>query len=246
MGDATKQNHSAPNQDPLQEARQELQDIVYAVSHDLQEPLRMVSSYMQLLERRYHDELGEDGKEFIDFAVDGAVRMQAMLSDLLIYSRVETHGKDFQQLSLAEILDRVLFKLRDNIEQTDAQIQFDDLPDVVGDRNQITCLFENLISNALIFKSDQPPQISINYHPDLSPPCFSIKDNGIGMAPEQHQRAFNVYQKLNTRAAYPGTGMGLAICKRILKRHGQSIWIESELGQGSTIWFTMDASSENT
>lgn len=230
-------------QKDLQESNEELQRFAYVASHDLQEPLRMVGSYLQLLERRYGDRLDGDAREFMDFAIDGAERMKILINDLLDYSRVESRGKPFELTDLNIILNRVQRTLSLTIEDSGAQVIVGELPEVKVDEEQITQLFQNLIGNAIKFhKKDEKPVIRISVQ-KKSPQFweFSISDNGIGIAPEYFERIFVIFQRLHTKDEYPGTGIGLAICKRIVERHGGKIWLNSKPGEGTTFYFTLPA-----
>jgi len=223
----------------LERSNRELAQFAYVASHDLQEPLRMVSSYVQLLARRYKGKLDADADDFIAFAVDGANRMRILIQDLLTYSRVGTRGKELSPTDCEAVLDQVLAILRLAIEENDATVTHDPLPTVMADDVQLGQLFQNLIGNALKFHGEAPPQISIGAEHRGDEWLFSVSDNGIGIDPENHERIFQVFQRLHTRGEYPGTGIGLAVCKKIVERHHGRIWVESELGKGSTFYFTM-------
>ncbi len=224
----------------LERSNQELQQFAYVASHDLQEPLRMVSSYLQLLERRYRDHLDQDAKEFIAFAVDGAKRMQSLINDLLAYSRVGTRGKEFELVHLDEILGQAQKNLKIAIQEQNASISSSDsLPCVKGDDTQLTQLFQNLIGNAIKFHGDHAPQIQIHKQRHNGHWQISVSDNGIGIDSQYAERIFLIFQRLHNRDEYPGTGIGLAICKRIVERHGGRIWVESQVGDGSTFHFTL-------
>jgi light-regulated signal transduction histidine kinase (bacteriophytochrome) len=205
----------------------------------LQEPLRMVASYLQLLERRYRGQLDESADEFINYAVDGATRMQTLINDLLNYSRVDSRGKSFVLTPCSAILDRAIANLQATIRAAHATVTCDPLPEIMADATQLTQLFQNLISNAIKFCSDQPPQIHISSQRRADAWLFSVQDNGIGIDSEYIDRIFLIFQRLHSRGEYPGTGIGLAICKKIVERHGGSIWVESQPGQGSTFYFTI-------
>ncbi|ELZ13167.1 GAF sensor signal transduction histidine kinase [Haloterrigena salina JCM 13891] len=218
----------------LEQSNERLEQFAYAASHDLQEPLRMVSSYLQLIESRYADRLDDDGEEFIDFAVDGAERMKAMIEALLAYSRIETRGEPFESVDLEAVVDDVLADLRLRIAESDAEIDVGDLPTVAGDRNQLHQLFQNLLTNALEYSGDEPPRVEIAARRDGRQWIVSVSDEGIGIEPGERERIFEVFERLHSRAEYDGTGIGLALCQRIVERHGGDIWVESEPGEGST------------
>ncbi|MHA2295424.1 MAG: ABC transporter substrate-binding protein [Candidatus Hodarchaeales archaeon] len=229
----------------LERSNKDLELFAYVASHDLQEPLRMVSSYVQLLERRYKDKLDDNAKEFIGYAVDGAKRMQAMIDDLLNYSRVQSRGKPFEYTCCDSILDQVVKNLKLSIQDSETVITRDPLPIVKGDPHQLVQLLQNLLSNSIKFRSESSPQIHISVKKREKKYIFSVKDNGIGINPEYKDRIFILFQRLHGGDEYPGTGIGLAICKKIVERHGGEIWVESELGKGSTFSFTITA-TKNT
>ncbi len=223
----------------LARSNADLEQFAYVASHDLQEPLRMVASYLQLLEERYSDKLDSDAHEFIGFAVDGARRMQVLIADLLAYSRIGTRGQSFQPVNCEQVLEKAMINLHIAIQESGAQITHPPLPTVWGDAMQLTQLFQNLIGNAIKFRRDRPPEICIRAEPEEDCWRFSVRDNGIGIEPQHFERIFMVFQRLHSRSAYPGTGIGLAICKKIVERHGGAIWVESEPGQGATFYFTI-------
>lgn len=199
----------------------------------------MVASYTQLLARRYQGKLDEDADEFIGYAVDGVTRMQALISDLLAYSRVGRREVEPADISMDEILDRVLQSLRPAIEETRAEITRDPLPAVFGDATQLMQLLQNLVANAIKFHGDKPPRVHIGVRRDGDDWVFSVRDQGIGIDPQFQERIFVIFQRLHSRNEYPGTGIGLAICRKIVERHGGRIWLESAPGQGSTFHFTL-------
>jgi signal transduction histidine kinase len=223
----------------LTRSNAELEQLAYVASHDLQEPLRMVSSYMQLLEQQYMDRLDADAHEFIGFAVDGAKRMQTLIDDLLTYSRVGTRAKPLQPTDCTAVVAMALRSLRMATDESGAQVQCGPLPVVMGDAEQLSQLFQNLIANAIKFRGNQCPQIQLHAEPDGVFWHLSVQDNGIGIAPEYFERIFVMFQRLHSRSTHPGTGIGLAICKKIVERHGGSIWVESTPGTGSTFRFTL-------
>jgi signal transduction histidine kinase/PAS domain-containing protein len=217
----------------------DLEQFAYVASHDLQEPLRMVASYLQLLERRYRGQLDDTADEFIAYAVDGATRMQTLINDLLDYSRVDSRGKSLVLISCSAVLARAIANLQPAIEAANATLTCAALPEIMADATQLTQLFQNLISNALKFHSDQPLHIHVSAQHRADAWLFSVQDNGIGIDSEYADRIFLIFQRLHSRGEYPGTGIGLAICKKIVERHGGNIWVESQPGQGSTFYFTI-------
>lgn len=227
----------------LQRSNEELEEFAYAASHDLQEPLRMIAGHLQLLERRYKGKLGEDADEFIHYAVDGAKRMDQLIVDLLAYSRVGTHGQAFAEVDLNQVIARARDNLTLRIEEAKAAVIAEPLPKVQGDTIQLTQLFQNLMGNAIKFRGDHPPVVDISCHPYAQDPqrfwTFAVKDNGIGIESQYFDRIFQIFQRLHTREEFPGTGIGLSICKRIVDRHGGKIWLESAPGQGTTFFFTL-------
>ena len=217
----------------------ELLQFVYVASHDLQEPLRMVVSYLQLLERRYKGKLDADADDFIAYAVDGAKRMKTLINDLLTYSRVSRRGKEFAPTSCEAVLIRVLTNLQLAIEQNGAKVTYDPLPTVIADEYQLEQLFENLIDNAIKFRSEAPPRVQVSAERNGNEWVFAVRDNGIGIEPKHAERIFDVFQRLHTRFEYVGTGIGLAICKKVVKRHGGRIWVKSRPKRGATFYFTI-------
>ncbi|HEY0089430.1 MAG TPA: ATP-binding protein, partial [Candidatus Lokiarchaeia archaeon] len=226
--------------DDLKRSNAELEQFAYVASHDLQEPLRMVASFTQLLAKRYKDKLDKDANDFINFAVDGATRMQNLINDLLIFSRVGTRGKIFTSIDTNIILKTVLNNLRSSIEETKAKITYDPLPVIIADDSQMMQLFQNLISNAIKFhRMDVSPEIHVSAEVKKDEWVFYVRDNGIGIDNQFFDRLFIIFQRLHKKDEYGGTGIGLAVCKKIVQRHEGKIWVESEPGKGSTFYFTI-------
>ncbi len=223
----------------LARSNAELEQFAYVASHDLQEPLRMVASYTQLLARRYHGRLDADADEFIAYAVDGVTRMQALINDLLAYSRVGTRQVAAGPADAEAILQRVLAALRPAMDDAGATVTHDPLPTVTADGVQLGQLFQNLVANAIKFRGGQAPHVHVGARRGADEWVFSVRDNGIGIAREYQERIFVIFQRLHSRAEYPGTGIGLSICKKIVERHGGRIWLESEPGAGTTFFFTL-------
>jgi len=223
----------------LKQSNAELEQFAYVASHDLQEPLRMVASYVQLLERRYKGKLDPEADEFIAYAVDGANRMRGLIDDLLTYSRVGRLGKPFEPTNLESTLTIVLKNLQASIAENNATITHDKLPVVSGDEGQLVQLFQNLIGNAIKFHREELPCVHVSAKDKGAEYQFAVSDNGIGIDPQYFDRLFKIFQRLHTREEYPGSGIGLAVCKKIVERHGGRIWIESQVGKGSTIYFTL-------
>ncbi|MDX1522466.1 MAG: ATP-binding protein [Anaerolineae bacterium] len=239
-------------QEELARSNQELEQFAYVASHDLQEPLRMVKSYVQFLAADYKGQLDADADRFINYAVDGANRMATLIDDLLAFSRVGTQGKPFQPTNCNAVLEEIMADLTAVIDEGQAQVTWDSLPTVTADRSQLTQLLRNLVSNGIKYRGEAPPRVHIAA--ELAPAAadmgetegsageewrFSVRDNGIGIAPEHYERIFLMFKRLHHRSEYPGTGIGLAICQKIVERHGGRIWVESEPGNGSIFYFTL-------
>ncbi len=232
------QKEIARTVEELRRSNEELQQFAYIASHDLQEPLRMIASYMQLIGRRYKGKLDKDADEFIAFAVEGANRLQNMIIGLLAYSRVQIKGKPLAEVNSAEALGDALSHLKIAIEESRALITSDRLPVVGADPVQLVQVFQNLMANAIKFRREDPPRIHVTAVREGTEWVFSVRDNGMGIAQEYKDRIFNIFQRLHGRE-YPGIGIGLSLCRRIVERHGGRIWFESEAGKGTTFYFTI-------
>jgi len=223
----------------LKQSNEELEQFAYAASHDLQEPLRTVSSYLTLLERRYGEELDGDAAEFIEFAVDGADRMRDMIQALLTYSRIDTRGESFKTVDLSTCFEQVTGSLEVKIAETDATVSTPSTAATVeGDPSQLAQLFQNLVDNAIKYNTGQPTvDLSVHRHDETV--SIEVTDNGIGIDPDQIDGIFEVFQRLHTREEFEGTGIGLSICRKIVDRHGGDIEVESQPGEGSTFTITL-------
>ncbi|HKA53104.1 MAG TPA: PAS domain S-box protein [Candidatus Binatia bacterium] len=225
----------------LQRSNEELQQFAYVASHDLQEPLRMVAAFVDLLARRYQGHLDKEAAEFIGYALDGARRMKALIDDLLAYSRVGTRREPFVPVDCEKVLEETLQGLRLAVEESGAVITHDPLPVVHAGKLELGLLLQNLLSNALKFRNAAPPRVHLSAQQRGTEWLFSVRDHGIGIDPQHAERIFIIFQRLHTREEYPGTGIGLAICKKIVDRHGGRVWVESTLGRGATFFFTLPA-----
>jgi signal transduction histidine kinase len=228
----------------LQRSNAELEQFAYVASHDLQEPLRKVASFCQLLQRRYAGRLDAKADEYIEHAVDGAKRMQALINDLLAFSRVGRTAQRREPVSCAVLLAQAWANLAPEVRRTHATIEVGELPVVLGEATLLTAVFQNLINNALKFRSDDPPRVSVSARRDGADWLFSFSDNGIGIEPEYADRIFVIFQRLHDRATYPGTGIGLAMVKKIIEYHGGRIWLDTTVTTGARFWFTLPALPE--
>lgn len=226
----------------LAESNAELERFAYVASHDLQEPLRMVTSFLQLLEKRYKDKLDNKAHEYINDAVDGAERMKRLILDLLEYSRVNSSKAEVEEVDVNDIVEDMKRIYKNFLKETKGTINTKKLPVVKGNKTQILQLFQNIIGNACKYKSDLPPVIDISFEEEKSFYKFGISDNGIGIDPKFFHKIFIIFQRLHNRDEYSGTGIGLAICKKIIDKHGGKIWVTSTPGRGSTFYFTLPKS----
>jgi len=238
--EAEKGKVEAANRD-LTRSNQELEQFAYVASHDLQEPLRMVSSFTQLLQERYGDQLDDRARKYIHYAVDGATRMQRLIRDLLAYSRVGSRAAPLAMVESRSALGEALRNLSAAVAESQARVTQDELPAVLADRSQLVQLFQNLVGNAVKFHGPQAPRVHVSAAQKGDRWVFAVRDDGIGIAAGHLQRIFLIFQRLHDREEYPGTGIGLALCRRIVDRHGGEIWVESEPGKGSTFFFTLRA-----
>jgi light-regulated signal transduction histidine kinase (bacteriophytochrome) len=229
----------------LQRSNAELEQFAYIASHDLQEPLRMITSYMQIIEGDYKGKLDADADQYIAFTVEGAKRMQTLIDDLLAYSRVGTRGEPFIPTSMNSALSKAIANLEVAIEESHAVVTHDQLPTVLGDESQLIQLFQNLLGNAIKFRGDDAPVIHVGVEETKDGWVFSVRDNGIGIDMKYIERIFTIFQRLHARDEYPGTGIGLAVVKKIVERHGGRIWVESAPESGSTFYFTLPRTEDS-
>lgn len=229
----------------LQRSNEELQQFAYVASHDLQEPLRAISGYVQLIERRYAAALDERGIHFIHEVISATKRMQTLINDLLQYSRVGTQGQPLEPVDFTKIVEEVMRDLTETIEEANAKITYDDLPILYADAPQLTRVFQNLLQNAIKYRGDETPEIHVSASYEKDKWHIAISDNGIGIEMDYSERIFAIFQRLHTRREYSGTGIGLAVAKRIVERHGGRIWVESDGVSGSTFHFTIPTHPAN-
>jgi signal transduction histidine kinase len=223
----------------LERSNRLLEEFAYIASHDLQEPLRTISSFTELLQKRYAGKFDAEADGFIAQTVEGARRMRQLINDVLEYSRVTTHGRPFVPVDLSAVADRALADLRGAIAERSAHVRVGAMPEVLGDRTQLTQLLANLIGNALKYSRREHPRIEIEARAEGDMELISVRDDGIGVAPEDHERIFGIFSRLHTRTEFPGTGIGLALCRRIVERHGGRIWVDSAEGEGAMFSFTL-------
>ena len=241
---AARAQELAIKTEDLTRSNSELERFAYVASHDLQEPLRMIASYVQLLSKRYEGKLDKDADDFIAYAVEGTKRMQQLINDLLAYSRVGTRGKLLGPIDFEDVFSEAMANLKMATEEAGAVVTRDQLPTAMADKLQMVQLFQNLIGNAIKFKGQKIPQVHVSASPDEGKWVFSVRDNGIGIDPQFHDRIFTIFQRLHGREEYPGTGIGLAVSKKIVELHGGRIWLESCLGKGTTFYFTVPMQAE--
>jgi PAS domain S-box-containing protein len=233
-------------EEELIRSNQDLQQFSYVTSHDLQEPLRNVASCLQMLEKKYKNKLDADADKLINYAVESSVRMKSLILDLLAYSRVATKGKLPERIDCEQVLDQTVTNLRSAISESGAVITRDPLPMIRADDTQMLQVFQNLLQNAIKFRRDEPPKVHVSAVKNKKEWQFSVRDNGIGIESEHLDRIFVIFQRLHKRSQYDGTGMGLAIVKKVVERHGGRVWVKSEPGVGSTFYFTMPAKEIRT
>lgn len=243
VSDITDRKHAADEvaraNKELRRSNTELGDFAHIASHDLQEPLRMITSYLQLLDRRYGEQLDSEAREFIGYAVDGAARMKSLIQDLLSFSRAGTAEASFRPVSAGILLDHALANLEVAIDESHARVTSDILPEIFADAGLFAQVFQNLIGNAIKFRGSEPPSIHISATEQGASWVFSVRDNGIGIDPQHATRVFRIFERLHNADQYPGTGVGLAITQKIVERHGGTIWFESQIGNGTTFYFSI-------
>jgi light-regulated signal transduction histidine kinase (bacteriophytochrome) len=230
----------------LEESNLELKQFAYIASHDLQSPLRSIAGFVQLLQQEYEGKLDEQAQEWILRTVGAVTRMQTLIGDLLSYSRVDARSRPFTRISFLDIVNDALILLESSIHDSGGQVACGKLPIVMGDRSQLVQLMQNLIGNGLAYRSDTPPHIHISAKRSAKDWIFSISDNGIGIDPKHYEQIFEIFKRLHNQKDKPGTGIGLAVCRRVVNRHGGKIWVESEPGHGSTFHFTIPEGTEQT
>ncbi|HTA14698.1 MAG TPA: ATP-binding protein, partial [Solirubrobacteraceae bacterium] len=228
----------------LRRSNAELEQFAYVASHDLQEPLRKIASFCQALQTRYHGQLDERADQYIDFAVDGAKRMQVLINDLLAFSRAGRSGREHEPVDLGGVLSAVRSALADTLESAGAVLEADGLPTIRGDRSQLTSLFQNLVSNSVKFRGEEQPVVRIAAVRDGEQWQLSVSDNGIGIDPEYAERIFLIFQRLHSRETYDGSGIGLALCRKIVEYHGGRIWLDTDYSGGTRFRFTLPAIKE--
>ena len=228
----------------LERSNAELQQFAYIASHDLREPLRMITSFLQLLERRYKDQLDKDANEFIEYAVDGAKRLDEMIKDILEYSRVTREKLEFKQVNVEKVLEETLTTLKVLIDENEAIITNDSLPTIYADEKLMIQLLQNIIGNGIKYHSQETPKIHVSTKIEGDHYIFSVKDNGIGISPKHLKKIFTIFKRLHTQNEYEGTGIGLAITEKIVQQFNGKIWAESELGKGTTFFFTIPIKTE--
>ncbi|WP_163833869.1 PAS domain-containing sensor histidine kinase [Spartinivicinus ruber] len=229
----------------LEKSNLELQQFAYLTSHNLQTPLRSISGFIQLLQSNYQDKLDDQANEWINRSVESTKKLQTLILDLLTYSRVDTRQMPFLEISFQTLVDEAFNVLEESITETGAEITCDKLPTVIGDHAQLVLLMQNLIGNAIKYRSKKPPKIHFFAEKQANEWCFCVSDNGIGINPQNTNKIFDVFYRLHTQQTYPGTGIGLALCRRIIERHGGRIWVKSQLGQGSQFYFTLPLKKES-
>src|SRR5579884_952901 len=230
----------------LVRSNRDLEHFAYVASHDLQEPLRTISSFVQLLQRRYLNKFDQDADTFVTFIVDASLRMQQLIQDLLMYSRASTQSIDFKPVDTEEVLGRALGNLKEAIEESHAKITHDPLPNVIADAMKLTQVFQNLVGNSIKFRGEDVPRIHVSARRAGKEWEFSVRDNGIGLDTQYADKIFVIFQRLHAGGQYSGTGIGLAFCKRVVEGHGGRIWVESRPGEGATFFFTLPVSPRNT